>query len=77
LRSKFSSGSPKRNKKCYSVLTHRVIFSLCESDIAPFGRSDILFALKTVRRTIPLCESIISLRSNITRLWRIKLRDFP
>lgn len=63
----------KRKNKSYSVLTHRVLFSLCESAITPFGRSGILFALKTVRRTITLCVSIISLRSNKTRLWRIKL----
>ncbi len=49
----------KRKNKLYYVLTHRVLFSLCESDITPSRRSGILFALKTVRRTIPLCVSII------------------
>ncbi len=37
----------KRENKLYSVLAHRVIFSLCESVITPFGRSVILFAFKT------------------------------
>ena len=36
--------------------SHRVIFSLCESDIETYGFSDIIFALKTREANITLLE---------------------
>ncbi len=50
--------------------THRVIFSLRESDIETYGFSDIIFALNS-RSEYHLDEVQISLRSNITRRRRI------
>ena len=38
--------------------SHRVIFSLRESDIETFGFSDIIFAALTARRAISLRRSL-------------------
>ena len=43
-----------------------VIFSLCESDMKPYGFLDILFAINCPQDNITM-RSIISLRSNKTR----------
>ena len=47
--------------------SHRVIFSLRESDIETYGFSDIIFAFKTREANITWTLVQISLRSNITR----------
>ncbi len=44
--------------------SHRVIFSLRESDIETYGFSDIIFALKTREANIA-CEANITERSSI------------
>ena len=47
--------------------SHRVIFSLRESDIETYGFSDIIFAFKIRKANITWTLVQISLRSNITR----------